>query len=88
MREGTLTIEELSAFIEYAPSGSPIWAIEHGLPYGWSLESVLLSDLFAQWSGEEHPARAEITEQQRATATRSKREQLLAQRERLAQRKE
>lgn len=48
------------AYVEHLPPGSAVWAKEHGIPFGWSLTDVLLSDLFAAFSGEPHPARAEI----------------------------
>ena len=80
MRTGWLKLSILSAYVEHLPPGSAIWAIEHGLPFGWTLTDVLISDLFAVTAGEIHPARAEIDSTARA---RSALARLRKQRERL-----
>lgn len=81
LREGGLTLPELAAYAEHLPPGSAVWAHKHGLPQGWSLDSVLLSDVFAAVNhGTAHPARAEIAEQARH---RSAVERLRAQKARL-----
>lgn len=80
LRTGELSLPELVAYIEHLPPGSAVWAVEHGLPFGWSLTDVLLSDLFAAMSGNVHPARAEIDEKARHKSALSR---LARQRERL-----
>ena len=66
LSSGEVTLPELLAYVEYLPAGSAVWSIEHGLPYGWSLTDVLISDLFQVITGEEHPQRAPITKKARA----------------------
>jgi hypothetical protein len=66
LRTGDLRLSELVAYIEHLPPGSAVWAHEHGLPFGWSLTDVFLTDLFAAFTGEAHPQRAAI--QQKAEA--------------------
>lgn len=81
LRQGGLTLPELAAYVEHLPPGSAVWAHEHGVPFGWSLDAILLSDIFAATNGgTAHPARAEITQQARA---RSAVERLRAQKARL-----
>ncbi len=50
-------MRRLSVLVAYLPAGSAVWAIENGLPYGWDLDSVLLTDLFHAFTGQQHPAR-------------------------------
>lgn len=61
LRTGDLRLSELIAYIEHLPPGSAVWAHEHGLPFGWSLTDVFLTDLYAAFSGQPHPQRAEIS---------------------------
>lgn len=77
---GEVTLPELAAYVEHLPSGSAVWCLEHGLPFGWDLSTILLTDLFAAQSGNVHPARAELDEKARA---KSALERLRRQRERL-----
>lgn len=83
MRDGDLTIAELAAYMTYLPPGSAVWAKEHGLPFGWSLTDVLISDLYAAWAGEPHPARTAAESDTRASSAKSKVAALKAQRARL-----
>lgn len=81
LRTGGLTLPELAAYVEHLPPGSAVWAHLHGIPAGWSLTDILLTDIFAALnSGNAHPARAEITEKARHKSALAR---LRAQRERL-----
>ncbi len=40
--------------------GSAIWAVQAGVPYGWSLTDVLIADVYHALVGEPHPLKADI----------------------------
>lgn len=57
LRTGGLCLSELAALVEHLPSSSATYAIEHGMPPGWTLTDFFLTDLFAAHTGSLHPAR-------------------------------
>jgi hypothetical protein len=79
-----IDLPTLAAMVEYLPPGSAVWAKENGLPYGWTLDAVLVSDLYHAFTGSAHPMRAEISEKARARDALAR---LRAQRARLANHK-
>jgi len=66
LRQGGLTLPELAAYVEHLPPGSACWAHLNGVPLGWSLDTLLLTDIYAATRGQAHPARTEISDQARA----------------------
>lgn len=83
---GRLSVRRLSVLIAHLPPGSAVWAAENGIPYGWSLTDVLLTDVFAALTGEQHPARPSAPKAS-PDAVSDRVARLLAQRERLAKTK-
>ena len=83
MYVGGLSLRLLSVLINNLPAGSATWAVQNDIPYGWSLNDLLIADLFQAFTGEVHPARP--TGKEKAESERAKQlaERLLAQRDRL-----
>lgn len=80
LKTGEMTLPELASYIEHLPVGSAVWCVEHGMPFGWTLTDVLISDIYAALVGNPHPARAEVVESARVRDAVAR---LKAQRERL-----
>ena len=50
-------MRRLSVLVNHLPDGGHVWAkLTHEQP-GWSLEALLLADVFAALTGKQHPAR-------------------------------
>lgn len=49
-------MRRLAQLTDYLPSGSAVWCAENGVPYGTTQTDVLLMDVFAALTGEQHPA--------------------------------
>lgn len=80
---GGVTLRRLANLTYHLPSGGAVWAVSNGVPYGWTLTDILITDLFHAWTGEEHPARPKGDGPKRDAA--ELRARLEAQRARLAQ---
>lgn len=83
---GQLSVRRLAVLVDHLPPGSAVWAITNGIPEGWTLSDFLLTDLYAAFTGEEHPARPSSKSKSHAEANRASElaQRLRAQRERLA----
>lgn len=66
LRTGGLCLSELCDLIKGLSPDSAIKGLEQGLPEGWSLTHVYLTDLYAAHTGQLHPARAALAERARA----------------------
>lgn len=78
-------MRELYVLVSQLPAGSRVWAAENGLPFGWTLEAVLLADLYQAHTGTPHPARPTPSSSTSSSGTRASdlRDRLRKQRERL-----
>lgn len=84
---GSLSVRRLYVLTSQLPPGSAIWALENGIPSGYTLQDFVLMDVFQVLTGEPHPARPEPATSGAPSPeekARSLVEQLRAQRERLA----
>lgn len=52
-----MSIRRLYVLLSNLPAGSAVWCIESGLPFGFTVTDLLLTDLYAALTGESHPAR-------------------------------
>lgn len=43
--------------VEGLPPGSLTWATRNGIDPGWSTEALLLADVYAALTGQQHPSR-------------------------------
>lgn len=77
-------MRRLSVLVAYLPPGSAVWAADHGLPFGWGLTDLLLTDVYHAVSGSPHPARPKPRRSSERKDGRSLIERLRAQRERLS----
>lgn len=85
---GELSLRELSNLIDHLPPGSAVWCQQAGVPYGWTLTDLLITDLFQAFTGEPHPMRPGITAGGNTKNADEIASALVAQRERMAARKE
>ncbi len=63
--------------------GSAVWAVQAGVPYGWTLTDLLLTDLFHALTGEPHPDRPNLSERTKQFDANEQVRLLLEQRERI-----
>jgi len=54
--QGGMSLRRLYVLVSSLPPGSAVWAIQNGLPPGWSLTDVLLADVYHALTGQRHPA--------------------------------
>lgn len=52
-----MSMRRLSVLTDALPDGGHVWAALTGEPPGWSVEALLLADLFHAVVGKPHPAR-------------------------------
>jgi hypothetical protein len=78
---GGLSLRRLSVLVAHLPPDSAVYALRHSIPAGWGLTEFLLTDLYAAFTGQEHPARPKPESGSRASDLAAR---LKAQRERLA----
>lgn len=56
-RQGRMSMRRLSVLVNHLPDGGHVWAKLTKEQPGWSLEALLLADVFAALTGKTHPAR-------------------------------
>lgn len=54
---GGVSLRRLASLVYFLPAGGAVWAAQNGVPYGWTLTDILVTDLFHALTGEAHPAR-------------------------------
>jgi len=80
---GELSLRRLYVLVSQLPIGSSTWAAQIGIPYGWTLTDLLLTDVYHALTGEPHPARPTIRKPGEAARRAGQIARLKAQRERL-----
>lgn len=80
---GGLSLRRLAVLVSQLPSGSRVWAIEQGVPHGWTLTDFLLTDIWSAFTGEPHPLRP-TDDSAKKSKVEEQAAKLLAQRERIA----
>ena len=52
-----MTVRRLAVLVHHLPDGGHVWAALTKEQAGWSLEALLLADVFHALTGKQHPAR-------------------------------
>lgn len=51
-----MSLRRLYVLISNLPPESHVWAVENGVPYGWTPQVAITADVFHALAGEPHPA--------------------------------
>jgi hypothetical protein len=84
---GELSPRRAAVLLAHLPVGSAVWAAQAGVPYGWSLQEILIADVFHALTGEAHPLHPSGGVEAKAAKQADTIDRLMAQQERLAARK-
>jgi hypothetical protein len=70
--QGRMTMRRLSVLADQLPDGGHVWAAQTGEQPGWSVEALLLADVFWALTGEQHPSRKKSVDARTSSGTRVK----------------
>jgi len=71
-RQGRMSMRRLSVLADHLPDGGHVWAAQTGEQQGWSVEALLLADVFWALTGEQHPSRQKSVDARTSSGTNVK----------------
>jgi len=62
-------MRRLSVLTDHLPDGGHVWSAQTGEQPGWSVEALLLADVFWALTGEQHPSRQKSVDARTSSGT-------------------